>query len=868
MALNDYDVGLAFARIEDELIASMMRNLKRHLKEEADEEFDWSQWQVEQLKYLNEYRRRNKKKYGPQFKDINRKMVEAIREAEEQGQKAEELRILQAITENKKIQRRYANRKPSIEAQGDAFFRVNDKKLEALADATQNDMQKAEQAVLRRANDQYRQIIFDAQVYANTGAATVEKAVDMATKDFLSRGIDSIVYKNGSRHTISDYADMYIRTAERRATLMGEGRKRQEWGESLVIVNKRGTMRDGDHGSACPLCIPWLGKVLVDDVYSGGKPDGRHKLLSQAMAEGFLHPRCKDSVTTYIPGISSAPDPDATKKELKAAAEAEKEEARENYVDRQAEKYERLTENSLDKENQKIYEARRREWRERQIGRKEENEKSLISGINQEGTDSLLEAYDRRREQYGLNLVPADQLRSNPLNNVTVDYTGVSVETAEAFNTTISELSEEYLSGITQVRVANPKESFGASFFAKVEANDSIGQRTLLINPHKCKDSERMAERIRALSDAGKCVKIPVGKEREYVATHEFAHGLLNMGEGGKSLVEMDWKKTRGARKEIQAMYKEYMDEIHGIEAEIDELRKSPAFTDFSADPAEQMEAFRKLKEARERLKSIRISEYSMENADEFMAEAFTQNRIGTGQSKYTDRVMEVLDHEYKIGTTQRKEVGHITQYSSSRDKKKDRIRIVRHSLQDWPEDIVTTDTWKDGARVIFDYDDITEEFIKDKLPINDPVGEIVDFVQDGKRYTVDNINVCLDPDEKERRTAAVIQRKLGLRVSLMPKVTGVYKRVQVPDYLVEGERWDRKGVEGDSKQYLYNTIHKKKKQAETFVFCMTTKTKLSVEEVAKQAEDAFHSSHLSFVKRIVIIDENEEVVKVLQRKK
>ena len=50
MAFEDYSVKLAFARIEDELIDSMMRNLRRHLQEEKDEGFDWSQWQVEQLK--------------------------------------------------------------------------------------------------------------------------------------------------------------------------------------------------------------------------------------------------------------------------------------------------------------------------------------------------------------------------------------------------------------------------------------------------------------------------------------------------------------------------------------------------------------------------------------------------------------------------------------------------------------------------------------------------------------------------------------------------------------------------------------------------------------------------------------------------
>ena len=404
MALNDYDVGLAFARIEDELIASMMRNLKRHLDEEKEEGFDWSQWQVEQLKYLNEYRRRNKKKYGPQFKDINQKMVEAIREAEEQGQKEEELRILQSIADDKKIRRRYANRQPSIEAQGDAFFRTNDKKLEALVEATQNDMQKAEQAVLRRSNDQYRQIIYDAQIYANTGAGTPQKAIDMATKDFLSRGIDSIVYKNGARHTISDYADMYIRTAERRATLMGEGKKRQEWGEQLVIVNKRG-------GHPCPKCAEWVGKILIDDVYSGGKPDGKHKLLSEAMAEGLYHPRCKDGHTTYIPGISKTPDP-VTVKELKEAEKAEAEEAREQLVERQAEKYERLAEYSLDPENKSVYKARAERWAKIAENEKQIDVQSIASAIRRAFADPVegkkivgfdqLDDIDRKAFQNGL----------------------------------------------------------------------------------------------------------------------------------------------------------------------------------------------------------------------------------------------------------------------------------------------------------------------------------------------------------------------------------------------------------------------------------------------------------------------------------
>lgn len=356
---GEYDVGKAFSRIEDEMIASMMRNLGHHLKEEEEEGFDWSQWQVEQLKFLEQYRKRNVREFGPRFKSINERMEEAIRHAETNGQKAEELNILDTLAKDKaeKMRPRYVDPElASIEAGDDAFFHVNDKKLEALITATHSDMEKAEAAVLRRANDEYRKTIFAAQMYANTGAATVEKAVDMATRDFLLKGIDSIEYKNGARHTISDYADMYLRTAERRAYLMGEGKKRQEWGEHLVIVNKRGD-------TPCLKCLPWIGKVLIDDVYSGGTPDGSHKLLSEAMEEGFLHPRCKDGFTTYFPGISTAPDPDAvTEKEVQEAVEAEKEENRLQYAERQQERYERLAEYSMDPENQRMYEARAEQW--------------------------------------------------------------------------------------------------------------------------------------------------------------------------------------------------------------------------------------------------------------------------------------------------------------------------------------------------------------------------------------------------------------------------------------------------------------------------------------------------------------------------
>ena len=38
-----------------------------------------------------------------------------------------------------------------------------------------------------------------------------------------------------------------------------KGVKRQEWGISTVIINKRGD-------NPCPKCLPFVGKVMSDDV--------------------------------------------------------------------------------------------------------------------------------------------------------------------------------------------------------------------------------------------------------------------------------------------------------------------------------------------------------------------------------------------------------------------------------------------------------------------------------------------------------------------------------------------------------------------------------------------------------------------------
>lgn len=94
---NEYDIGKAFEAIENELIASMMRNFKRHKFEEIKEGKQWSMWQTEMLHTLEKYKKQNSKKYREQFRDINSEIASLISVANSDGQMQQEKAILEAI---------------------------------------------------------------------------------------------------------------------------------------------------------------------------------------------------------------------------------------------------------------------------------------------------------------------------------------------------------------------------------------------------------------------------------------------------------------------------------------------------------------------------------------------------------------------------------------------------------------------------------------------------------------------------------------------------------------------------------------------------------------------------------------------------
>ncbi|MEG0998397.1 MAG: phage minor capsid protein [Clostridiales bacterium] len=207
----------------------------------------------------------------------------------------------------------------------------------------------------------YRKTIFNAYVFANTGAGTIEQAVDMATNDFLNAGINCVQYSNGARVNIASYAEMAVRTANKRAYLQGEAVKREEWGIHTVYVTA--------HNTACPLCQDWQGLVYVDDEFGEGtaseSKDLGYPLLSDAIAGGLFHPNCRNGMTTFFEGVNDEPVPPTD--EDKAEQQENYEQAQQkSYNNRQILRYQRLREGSLDEDNKAKYKAKEKQWRERQ----------------------------------------------------------------------------------------------------------------------------------------------------------------------------------------------------------------------------------------------------------------------------------------------------------------------------------------------------------------------------------------------------------------------------------------------------------------------------------------------------------------------
>ena len=430
---------------------SMARNLKRHEAWEAKEGFEWTQWQALQLQSIKEFRERNAEIVDSAFEQAAPMMDSLIRSAYHDGaaafdaQRAEanSVRIKTYMEAGKLVADVPADMLASAvldtDAQGnlvwtnppeidqapdDSFFKINEPRIKAVIDDVSRDMTKARYAALNRMGSGYNEILRRADVFYQTGTMTLQQAVDMASKEFLTAGLNCVEYENGRRVNIATYVEMALRTSARRAQMTAEGAKRDERGEFLVISPALAT--------TCKACYKYQALVMIDDVFAHGKPDGKHLLLSKAIADDFLHPNCRHPLVTYFEGITQIPD-NSPYDQTKSNYEAEQ---RQRMIETMIRRYKRLRDGSVDPANIAKYDLKVSQWegllrrhlaQNPDFRRKPEREKNTDVNPHQAPSITVSSANMsdhavKRAEKRGISKEAIDDALQNPLSTGKVKY--------------------------------------------------------------------------------------------------------------------------------------------------------------------------------------------------------------------------------------------------------------------------------------------------------------------------------------------------------------------------------------------------------------------------------------------------------------
>ena len=224
-----------------------------------------------------------------------------------------------------------------------------------------------------------------------------------------------------------------------------------------------------------PLCVPFVGKIIIDDVWSGGsRKDGKYPLMSSAVAAGLYHPRCKDSHTTYFPGITKA-DPKYNKQELSDLEAQAQQEAKQQYAARQEKKYKRMADFSLDPENQQRYKQKQKEWKHVRMKTGELDSREYIDFKDAEKTQGFKDITAEWRRTATPNSHNIEEIRKYRIEDsvYTVDGKNVLLDYSDK-ERQIAELLKEELGGkISMVpRVLNPQGISTPDYIFRDEAFD------------------------------------------------------------------------------------------------------------------------------------------------------------------------------------------------------------------------------------------------------------------------------------------------------------------------------------------------------------------------------------------------------------
>ena len=365
--LSFRDIARIFEEIELRLIASLKRNLSRHKAEEEKEGFEWSAWQAEKLNNIDNFRKENAQIADEYVDVIDDETRQLMTDQFHEGEHTAEQSVIDVSESGVNVPD-----VPDVPAQpqppkaptaipDDHFFGVNKPKMDKLIDDITTLEKAALTAAVRNMDDVYRTTLNKVQLMMGAGSITLNEAIDLATRDFLDKGINCIVYADGRRVNIADYVRMALRTTSTRATLQGAAKRFAELGYDTVLISQ--------YGGCSETCEPYQGKIYIDDVFTiwNGERNGDFgksnycdkwfMLLSVAIRGGLFHPNCRHTMGQYIEGLTKIPQP------ISAEKIREQRELEENQraMERKIRALKRKVEGTQDEKKVKEYKRKLRE---------------------------------------------------------------------------------------------------------------------------------------------------------------------------------------------------------------------------------------------------------------------------------------------------------------------------------------------------------------------------------------------------------------------------------------------------------------------------------------------------------------------------
>lgn len=259
-----------------------------------------------------------------------------------------------------------------------------------------------------------------------------------------------------------------------------------------------------------------------------------------------------------------------------------------------------------------------------------------IENANNIATDAIIEQYNHRIDDLGVNYVKYSELDETTQKRISANFGVMDARLAEASAEQFKTLASEYETMCQRINVIKFDDSMETVPAATVP-NMNIQTATISFNRSIVKDYDKFIERMRNAVDRGQFPMIDESEYEKYVITHEFAHTLLDFESKLKNYVNGDTKSISKARKEITAIHTEYKERVRVLTVQ-QKNAELEALNSFDEN------AWKKAQDLEKELKNVKISKYADMSIDEFMAEAFADAKIGSNPSEYSEKVLGVID--------------------------------------------------------------------------------------------------------------------------------------------------------------------------------------------------------------------------------